>query len=612
MLKAREMSHLRISGPKSKQKEVVNALYELDLLHLINFKKTEDTFLDIGIPFIEGDTYSSELVKLRGLISYLKISGKGNFNLKMDQAAGKFSDIYADFEINAKCYDKLKKERESLNNSLNNPLLKLETKNDLLEGYKSLEVFKGTIKAPIKEELAKRGLRNCHVIEKNLGTEFVIALFVPRKKANDVLSLLKEFNFKERRLDSGSDQNQLERKLKQVNDEIKTIEEKFKKTTNENAAFLSGYEKKLSELSEKAEVPLRFGASRNAFIASGWVPTDSAKKLKDAISKSASNMIHIEEIEHKTEEHNHNHEIQEDAPVALNNPGFAKPYEFLLDLYSLPKYAEIDPTILMAFTFPLFFGFMLGDIGYGIVTTIIFFLLKRFFKSKDMQALLNILLIASISSILFGFIFGEFFGLEIFEHPILNRVHDIPTMMMIAIIVGVIHLNVGFMVGFYNVLKNHGLVKAIQEKLSWLILEIGIACIGLQMIGAFEFGTIIGAILALAAVVMLYLAEGPKGIIELPSLLSNTLSYIRLFGIGLSSVILAVIVNKFANIFISMGGFYIIGAILVLLVGHALNMFLGVLGSFIQSVRLHYVEFFTKFFEGGGISYSPFGRKELQ
>ena len=77
-------------------------------------------------------------------------------------------------------------------------------------------------------------------------------------------------------------------------------------------------------------------------------------------------------------------------------------------------------------------------------------------------------------------------------------------------------------------------------------------------------------------------------------------------------MILAVIVNKFANIFMSMGGFYIIGAVFVLLVGHGLNMFLGVLGPFIQSVRLHYVEFFTKFFEGGGLPYSPFGRKGLQ
>ncbi|MEK6973512.1 MAG: V-type ATP synthase subunit I [archaeon] len=608
MLKAREMSHIRISGPKSRQKDVVNRLYELDLLHLINFKKEEQGFLDIGIPFPEGDTYSSELVKLRGLISYLKISGKGNFNINLGQASRKLLDVYANFEDNAKRLDELKKERESLTNSLGNPLLKLETRYDLLEGYKSVEVFKGTVKAPIKEELARRGLRDCHIIEKNAGSEYAIALFVPRKKANDILPLLKEFNFKERRLDFNIDQNQLVRKLQQANEEINKVENGFKKLSAENAEFLLGYEKKLSELSEKAEIPLRFGASKNAFVASGWVPTDSFEELQKAIAKSANNLTYVEEIKHAE---GHNHEEEEQAPVALNNPGIVKPYEFLLDLYSLPKYMEVDPTVLMAFTFPLFFGFMLGDIGYGIVTTVLFFLLKRFFKSKDMQAILNILLIASISSIFFGFVFGEFFGLEIFEHPLINRAHDIPTMMMITMIVGLIHLNVGFIIGFYNVLKHHGLVKAVQEKLSWLILELGIAFIGLQMLGLFEFGTIIGAILALAAVLMLYLAEGPKGIIELPSLLSNTLSYLRLFGIGLSSVILAVIINKFANIFMAMGGFYIIGAILVLLVGHGLNIFLGVLGSFIQSVRLHYVEFFTKFFEGGGMPYSPFGKKGL-
>ena len=109
---------------------------------------------------------------------------------------------------------------------------------------------------------------------------------------------------------------------------------------------------------------------------------------------------------------------------------------------------------------------------------------------------------------------------------------------------------------------------------------------------------------------MLYKGEGIKGLIELPSILTNTLSYLRLMAIGLSSVSIAVVVNNMAKGFFHEGGFMILSGILILLVGHVLNIVIGLFGSFLHSLRLHYVEFFSKFFEGGAEKYKPFGEKQ--
>jgi len=298
----------------------------------------------------------------------------------------------------------------------------------------------------------------------------------------------------------------------------------------------------------------------------------------------------------------------------LDNPAPTNAFELFLDLYSLPKYFDFDPTVLMFLTFPFFFGFMLGDVGYGLFVFLLAYIMKRMtpYPSKAMRAFLNILMVASISTIVFGFVFGEFFGLEFVHHPVLNRVHDINTMLIISILVGLVHVNIGFLLKAYNAFNKHGLKDAIVEGFSWILFEVGVALIALEMFGMLAGGTMYGAVVTLVALALLVKGEGAIGIIELPSLFGHTLSYARLFGIGMASVQLALVVNEFVGQFIAMGMLYWIPAILVLVIGHGINIFLGVLGPFIQGMRLHYVEFFTKFYKGGGIRYVPFGPKSKE
>jgi V/A-type H+-transporting ATPase subunit I len=281
-----------------------------------------------------------------------------------------------------------------------------------------------------------------------------------------------------------------------------------------------------------------------------------------------------------------------------------------MNLYSLPSYLEADPTLIMFLTFPLFFGFMLGDVGYGLVTLALFYVASTKVKGEA-KALANALMVASLATILFGFVFGEFFGLEFIEHPLLERATDISTMLLVTVVVGFIHINLGYVVGFFNVLKEHGLKDAILEKASWLVIEAGMILAAAGQMGyIMSEATYAGAAVFVLGIAMLLKGEGITGVIELPALFSNILSYTRLFAVGLASVSLALVINKFATQFMQQGGIYVPVAILVLLVGHTINIMLGILGPFLHSLRLHYVEFFTKFFKGGGERFIPFGYEE--
>ena len=374
--------------------------------------------------------------------------------------------------------------------------------------------------------------------------------------------------------------------------------EQLAKLSKENSEFLIASEDFLSEQLEKAEAPLKFASTQSSFLIKGWVPAENLHASIDKLNKAGKNKIFVHFEPAKKEDK---------VPVKLKNPKFAKSFEFFIDLYSIPAYKEIDPTFFIFLTFPIFFGLMLGDVGYGIVSFFLFLVLKK--KMPKARRLLDVLLLASFVSVLFGLFFGEFFGYE-FMHPVISREHEMFTLMYLAIAIGIVHVNIGLVVGFVNEMKSYGFMHALYAKASWIILEAGAALIILSYLDKISISPLIGAMFLALSVVMLFKGEGIKGIIELPSIMTNIMSYARLMAIGLSSVSLAVVINESAKEFLHKGGFFILIGILILVIGHAINIALGLLGSFLHSLRLHYVEFFSKFYHGGAKKYQPFGVKE--
>lgn len=349
----------------------------------------------------------------------------------------------------------------------------------------------------------------------------------------------------------------------------------------------------------------RFGETDMTFILVGWVPARNFEQVKMALMDEVGEAVLVEKLPLTPE-------LKERAPVILQNPRPAQPFESLVKLLSLPRYGHIDPTRLMALFLPIFFGMILGDVGYGaLLLAISLWLLLTRFKTGIVRDILIILAMGSSWAILFGFLYGELFG-SLGEHIGMHAIwidrasaDQVAGLLLMALVVGAVHITLGLILGVW---------EAIQERSRNHLLErggmlLGLICLFL-IVGVLTNylpkgfmtpaigGMIVGIALLGAPLGWLGLLIGP---IEFIGLIGNVLSYLRIAAIGLASVYLA----KVANDMIGMLGNIIVGVIIALLI-HALNLILGGFSPTIHSLRLHYVEFFRKFYEGGGRPYEPF------
>lgn len=299
------------------------------------------------------------------------------------------------------------------------------------------------------------------------------------------------------------------------------------------------------------------------------------------------------------------------APIKISNRRGIREFEIFTGMVQPIAYNTIDPTLFMAIVFPLFYGFIIGDIGYGIIIALIGFILyKKFYDSKgDMKSISNlgwVFFVSGLSSIFFGLLFGEFFGnlgQEIGLEPLLyHRSENILELLIISIVIGVIHVMIGFTLGTINARKigdNHKFVTNI----GYLLTNLGFITIALSIILYLEpmFQTLALFMVGIG-ILLLVRFEGIVAVIELISCIGNMLSYARLMALGIASVILADIANDFY--FIIGGG--ILGILLVVIM-HTLNIVIAMFSPLIHSMRLHLVEFFSKFVFDGTEQFSPFG-----
>jgi len=425
---------------------------------------------------------------------------------------------------------------------------------------------------------------------------------------------------------------QLETDRKDI-EEIATHIEALK---SRHSGFLVACDELLSIDAEKAAVPLRFATTDHAFIAEGWVPSHTLSGLTDGINAVSRGRAFVTELP-----------IQKGidvVPVEYDNINFAKPTQFLMDVYSRPKYTELDPTLIVAIVFPIFFGLILGDVGYGALLLVASFGLRKLLKGSDGKMLLDIMRNASISSIFFGILFSEIFGFRLPWPSILPSRHlniggegghgpAIPELMIMCVWIGIIHITAGRILGILNhAQQDHGShrVRAMLANLGWIMVMWGILVMiwsafpmplmpdltgFAPLVMGLTLPVIIGVLMVVPGVVFI-VRESALELVELPSILSHVLSYARLVGVGVSSVAIAMVINFIAigliiepqleNITI-FGAIIIAVGVIVWIIGQILNTLLGMIGGGLQSLRLQYVEFFTKFYKGGGVKYNPFG-----
>jgi V/A-type H+-transporting ATPase subunit I len=365
----------------------------------------------------------------------------------------------------------------------------------------------------------------------------------------------------------------------------------------------------LARLQAKEELP----EGRLTFYLQGYLPAEDLPGLKRLVNDKFGDKVKVQELEI-------GHHDAGQTPVMLKNNLLVKPFELLLSIFTPPQYGSIDPTPFIAIFFPIYFGFIIGDVGYGAIMGLISLVLFFKFKNKEIfRSLSTIFILCSFWTIVFGFIFGELFG-EVGEHlhiiePIaesFNRMKKESVFLLLGISLGfgLIQVFTGFIIALINGIRHkdtHHILEPIAFMTGLLSIFAMIACFTGLLSKVLLIPSIV--VFLASAGTMAYLV-GVAGPIEIFGAIGNILSYARLFAIGLSAVYLAFAANKLGALIGISGKLWavILGTVLAALLFHPLFFAIGLISPLVQPARLQFVEFFTKFkyFDNPGKPYKPF------
>ncbi len=371
----------------------------------------------------------------------------------------------------------------------------------------------------------------------------------------------------------------------------------------------------------------------NTFAISGYIPAYLAQSVADELAAKYDAVVELEEIGPK-----------ENAPVLLKNNGFSNAVEGVLESYGLPKKGEIDPTFFMSIFYVFLFGMMLSDAAYGAIIAIVcgLALVKFPRMDKGLKKSIKLFFFCGLSTVFWGVMFGSYFGDVVnvvsatwFGHEVsipalwFTPLDDPMRLLIYSLLFGVIHMYLGLGLKGYTLLKNGDVVGCVCDVVSWFLFLTGLI---LMLLPTDMFASISGmefpfppaitlvaeAITVIGALIILVMSGRRKGkklgirlalglydIYGVTSWLSDLLSYSRLLALGLATGVIAQVINQMGSMFGS-GVLGTIIFILVFLVGTVLNIAINLLGAYVHSNRLEFVEFFNKFYDGGGRPFAPF------
>ncbi|WP_299335132.1 V-type ATP synthase subunit I [Haloplanus sp.] len=741
MLRPERMSKVSVTGSKGVMDDVVEAVHDCNLLHVTEYDNSWEGF-EPGTPVQGADDTSEKLVTVRSIESILDVDPEdaGPTRIVTDEA------LDEELEKIRGRVNELEDRRDDIRDELGSveeqiasiePFATLGIDLDLLSGYDTIDVVvgQGTANEVERAVADAAGIAAFEVF----AEEDVVAAFArPTDDADeDVLTdalVGVDFTALEVPDAEGSPEEyvaELEHRRQQLSSKLDTVEDELEEVKVKRADFLLAAEEKLSIDVQKREAPLSFATTDNAFVAEGWVPTAEYATLKAAITDAVGDHAEVEELERASFDADGFEAVRENVsvpadpepadpaaadggdevradggggvvmrddspPVVQNNSDAVKPFEVLTQAVSRPKYDEFDPTVVLFLTFPAFFGFMIGDLGYGALYTLIGYYLYNSFEGDAFKSMGGVTMFAGGFTMLFGVLYGEVFGLHLIATYLWEGVVGLShapmekglspsgqsyalTWLVVSILMGIVHLNVGYLFDFIENLNHHDAKHALYESGSWILMlnglwvwilsqsavsykpnfiftifdgsgaapEAGEAISATYALGFNGFPELVGLVgFGAFAVGLVLLAVGePIEIIEFLNVLVNALSYTRIAAVLLAKAGMAFTVNLlFFGVYVTESGSdaayhfglghmpqvgdmahghevteimfgglvhsgpaMLVVGLLVLVLGHLLVLALGVTSAGLQAVRLEYVEFFGKFYNGGGKEYEPFG-----
>jgi V/A-type H+-transporting ATPase subunit I len=376
------------------------------------------------------------------------------------------------------------------------------------------------------------------------------------------------------------------------------------------------------------EISKNFAKTTSTYIIKAWILEENEPILKQKLIDKTNDSIIYESRKPSVNPDN--------PPTYIKIPKWAKSFRTFLELFATPRYNELNPTVPMGIFFILFFGLMLGDGGYGLVI----FMLSVFGyfyigKASPMLKTFSFLgiwlgLVTTIVGFLTNSFFGDFIPQFIYNDPNttiysltiagihlpIEPLRNPLILLTIALLFGLIHMNLGILLAIIQSARNKEYKELITNHFSWILLEIGgglliaESLLKLLTLGTTEF--YIAAVFVAIGLILRLLHAGPLGFFDITGFVGDWLSYARLLALGLATAGMALAFNIVAKLFADMIPIQIIGVIvmsILLILMHTINLGLQALGAGVHSLRLQYVEFFNRFYEGGGHKFKPFSMK---
>lgn len=486
--------------------------------------------------------------------------------------------------------------------------------------------------------LEEYGPVDVHII--SVQEEFTcISVMATKKQAELVFEALRQKGFARPALScdlAPKDQlNEYEREKKILDSKMKEEIEKIKNlaSSRQDFLFFIDYETMRTSRFENVQNLLQ---SKHTFILTGFIVAQNAEALKQLIESHYVAYVEIMEPSKK-----------DDVPVVFKNNGFSGPLESVTAGFGAPSRNEMDPTFTMSLFYYMLFGIMFSDAGYGLILAIVcgIILLKYKRMELGMRKFIKMFFFCGVATAFWGFLFGSFFGdavgivaksffnSDVTLKPLWFSPNDDPMKMLVfAMLLGLLHLLSGLVMKFINCIKNKQYKDAIYDSVFWFALVV--SCVILLM-SVQMFVDILGisdmklsgeagkvaSIVAIISVIGIVLTSGREsknwfkrilkgiyGVYGITGYLSDVLSYSRLLALGLATGVIASVVNSMSvmseNIIVR-----IITFTIIFLIGHVLNFLINILGAYVHTNRLQYVEFYGKFYDGGGRLFKPFSSK---
>lgn len=650
-----KMCRIRIIASNSVKEDIVSALHDYGIMQLEPVSEDITSLLRQGVSNHHYKELNSLLQKFRGMETQLprrSVKGKKQFE-SVEELVAEASSVRIEGDIKM-----LRDEEGDVLTEIREIEQRLAAVDILKHLDYDLSVFNNKYVASFlvrKEknrnyrDLVEIPMPQAKVME--VSSEYIL-IAVPEEKDSELAQLASRENFKlihvpEMTGKPGEYHDYLNVKLVENQRSLNQVRTNLNELADRSYTNIAQIREALEIEVKKMEASEKLASTSDAFAMEGWISEKHYDPLSKRLNEISGGRIIMRKIE-----------TDELPPTIMSNPGRFKIFEFFVRFYSLPQQGEIDPTMIFAIVFPIFFGLMVGDWGYGLtILGISLWMIHRIdhpvrnshipkplsrfvltiMGPQSLKTLGKALIPGGIVAIAVGLLLNNFFGFPLLPYTVFalstgfggTTIFGFPPtatelfgvnfmvrkLLLFTGYVGLAMVSLGWFFGIINKIR-YRKPKGVVANIGWLFFAWGVAMIGLSLIHgtvSFNFSasptTLLYLVLIILGLALIIATEKAQGAMEIPSIISHILSYTRILGILLASVILSQIIDLIFLKGVNRSPTDAVIGVLILVFGQIFNLVIAVFEPGIQGARLIYVEFFSKFFTGNGKIFSPFGTR---